>query len=255
MTRRGIAAIALALLAIAMPAAPADAIAYGGWNARATLDSWYDDNLARGTVVSTTALPYGNSDFGLHVGLGLGNVFVLTPDIDTWVIVNAHGRVGAFYPSLSGAWGSVFSNTVWHLDGGRELYGLLGVTHFLTLGTYWAGELGFAQPLWWGGTARLEAGAGSYRSFTSGYSFAMPSVGGGFDQVFTTGTTVGFRYAYQTQFYDASRIDPRHQLYLLASQRLNANWELHAHYLKTFDVSATTGYTEGYVDFGVGYDF
>jgi hypothetical protein len=244
---------ALALL-LALPA-PAFAVAYGGWNARMTLDSWYDDNLTRGLAVTTTTLPYGNQELGLNLGLGVGNVFVITPEIDSWVIVNAHGRTGAFYPSLSGAWGSLFSNTVVHLDGGREAYGLLGVTHFLGSGTYYAGEAGLVQPLWGGASGRLEAGVGNYQSFTAGYSFGMPSVGAGFDQAFQTGTTLGVRYAFQTQFYDAGRVDPRHQLYLLASQRLWGNWEVHGHYLGTLDTSSTTGYREGYVDLGVGYDF
>jgi hypothetical protein len=246
---------ALALAALVASPAPAEAVAYGGWNARVTLDSWYDDNLTRGLAVSTGTLPNGNQDLGLNVGVGVGNVFVLTPEVDTWVLVNAHGRTGLYYPSLSGGWGSLFSNTVVHLDGGREAYGLVGATHFLGSGTYYAGELGLVQPMWAGASGRLEAGTGLYRSYTTGYSFAMPSLGLGLDQAFQTGTTVGVRYAFQTQFYDEGRIDPRHQIYLLASQRVWGNMEVHAHVLETFDTSGTNGYQEGYFDLGVGYDF
>jgi hypothetical protein len=246
------AAVAVAALGVA---APAEAVSYGGWNARASMDTWYDDNLARGLVLPADVLPNGNQDLGMNVGLTVGNAFVLTPDVDTWVIASAHGRAGVLYPSLSGAWGSLFSNTVWHLDGGRETYALLGSTHFFGAGTYHAGELGFVQPLWTGASARVQAGAGRYFTSTTGSGFTMPTLGGGLDHAFTTGTLVGVRYAYQTLMYEDSRVDPRHQVYGYVSQRLGANWEVHARYLRTVDLSTTAGYTEGYMDAGIGYDF
>lgn len=250
-------ALALGLVASALFATqrPADAFAYGGWNARVSFNSWHDDNLSRGLVVSPSALPYGNQDLGLNMGLSLGNVFVLAPDLDTWLIGNLYGRTGFLYPTLSSAWGSIFSNTVRHLDGGRELYLLLGTTAFWGNGHYFAGETGFVQPLWAGANARVEAGAGTYMVETAGASFGMPSLGLGFDQAFSTGTQLGARYAYQTLFYDAGRVDPRHQLYLLASQRIGGGWELHARYLRTFATSPTAGYQEGYFDLGMDYDF
>lgn len=247
--------LALALALVGLVAEPASAIAYGGWNGRLSLDSWYDDNLTRGLTVSPAALPYGNQELGLNLGASLGNVFVLTPEIDSWLIASVHGRVGVLYPSLSGAWGSLFSNTIWHLEGGREAYLLLGATHFFNSGTYNAAGAGLVQPLWAGGSARAEAGVGGYRADVASSSFTMPSIGGGLDQAFMTGTVLGARYAYQTLFYTTAQVAPRHQLYLFATQRLGPNWELHARYLRTLDLSATAPYQEGYWDAGVGYDF
>lgn len=247
----GALALAVALLSAAEPA---QAIAYGGWNARLSLDSWYDDNLTRGITVSPAALPYGNQELGLNLGASLGNVFVLTPEIDSWLIASVNGRAGVLYPSLSGVWGSLFSNTVMHLDGGREAYMLLGTTHFWNSGTYNAAGAGLVQSLWTGASARVEAGVGGYFANQASSSFTMPSIGGGLDQVFMTGTSLGARYAYQTLFYSASTT-PRHQFYLFASQRLGANWEVHGRYLRTIDLSSTNGYQEGYFDMGVGYDF
>jgi hypothetical protein len=132
---------------------------------------------------------------------------------------------------------------------------LLGTTYFWNSGGYHAAELGFLQPLWAGASARIEAGAGFYMTSVADTSFAMPSVGVGLDQAFLTGTTVGVRYAYQTLFYSSTRVDPRHQFFLVASQRLAANWEVHARYLRTIDLSSTAGYQEGYFDMGVSYDF
>jgi hypothetical protein len=246
--------VALALAGVLLAAAPAQALEYGGWSAGASVDTYYDDNLARGSSVSAAALPYGNQDLGLNLGLNVGNVFVLRPDLDTWVIVSLHGRAGALYPSLSTAWGSVFSNTVWHLDGGREAYALLGSTGFWGSGAYHAAETGLVQPLWAGARARVQLGGGAYATQTVDAGFAMPSVGAGLDQVFMTGTQLGVRYAYQTLFY-STRTAPRHQVYLLGSQRLGGGWEAHAQYLWTLDLSDGAGYTEGYLGAGIGYEF
>lgn len=247
----GVLAVAGVMAAFASPAL---AIAYGGWTAGASLDTYYNDNLTRGLVVPSTALPYGNQDLGLNLGLSIGNVFVLTPEIDTWVIASAHGRAGVLYPSLSGAWGSLYSNTIWHLEGGRETYVLFGTTRFLSSGWYHALEGGFVQPLWAGASGRVQVGGGSYLADVVDASFTMPSIGVGFDQAWVTGTQVGVRYAYQSLFY-SSRTDPRHQIYLLASQKLGGNWEAHAQYLRTINVSADAGYAEGYFGAGIGYEF
>jgi hypothetical protein len=252
--RNRIVAGVAALGMIGLAAAPASAIAYGGWTAGASVDTYYDDNLTRGLVVPSTALPYGNQDLGLNLGLSVGNVFLLTPEVDTWLIASVHGRAGVLYPSLSGAWGSLYSNTVWHLDAGREIYALLGSTGFWSAGWYHAAEAGFVQPLWGGASARVQLGGGTYLVDTADAGFTMPSVGVGFDQAWLTGTQVGLRYAYQTLFY-VSRTDPRHQLYALASQRLGGGFEVHAQYLRTLNVSDTAGYTESYVGAGMGYEF
>jgi hypothetical protein len=251
---RRVGAVLGALAAVWGQAPPAEALTYGGWNARLTFDTWRDDNLARGLAVSTDVLPYGNEDLGGRVGLTIGNVLVLTPDIDMWVLTGVSGTRGMNYPDLGALWGSLFVNTVWHLEGGREAFALVGTTKYFGTGTYYAGELGVAQPLWPGATARVEIGSGRFAGEVAGTDFALPSVGGGVEQWFPTGTSVGVRYALQAQTTDTGSA-PRHQIYALASQRLGWGFEVHAHYLETIDQSETAGYRGGYADLGVAYEF
>ncbi|MNT86711.1 hypothetical protein D3C72_2270320 [compost metagenome] len=110
------------------------------------------------------------------------------------------------------------------------------------------------QSLWPGASARVQLGGGTYATETADASFTMPSIGVGFDQAWPTGTHTGARYAYQSLFY-ATRTDPRHQLYLFASQRIAADWDVRAQYLRTLNVSETAGYSEGYLGAGIGYEF
>lgn len=241
--------LGLAIAAWLAATAPVQAIDYGGWNARASLDSWYDDNLTRGLAVSADTL--ANGDVGLHLGASVGNVWLLTPDLDAWLIVDLHGSYGLNYPTLSDAWGSLVSNTVWHLNGGREAALMLGTSAFWGSGNYHAASLDFRQPLWAGASVHVEGGASTYRTDVDGASFWMPSAGGGLDQAFPTGTLVGLRYAYQPRFYEAA-VAPRHQGLLRASQRFGS-WELHASILETVDTSSN-GFQEGYFGCGVAYD-
>jgi hypothetical protein len=241
-----------AMLAWTAGGAPALAIDYGGWNARASIDSWYDDNLTRGLAVSADTLANGSQDLGLHLGASVGNVWLLTPDLDTWLIVDVHGSYGLFYPSLSGTWGSLVSNTVWHLGGGRETSLMLGTSAFWGNGNYHAASLDFKQPLAAGASAHLEGGASTYQTNVAGASFWMPSAGGGLDWALPTGTLLGLRYAFQPRFYEADSA-PRHQALVRASQRLGA-WELHASVLETLDTTAGAGFQEGYFGCGVAYD-
>lgn len=205
-------------------------------------------------VVDPTTLPNGNQDVGLHLGVTVGNVWLVTPELDTWLIVDLHGSRGWFYPDLSDTWGSLFSNTVWHLGNGRDAYVLAGSSVFWGNGNYTAGELGLAQPLWSGATARAELGAGLYMAGGTTTGFWMPSGGAGIDQALPTGTTLGLRYAFGEQFLETGSVAPRHQLYGRLSQRVSGNWEFHVSYLETLDVSTGAGFAEGYLGAGVAYD-
>jgi hypothetical protein len=233
--------------------APAYAVDYGGWNARATLDGWHDDNMARGVAVTTTSLPNGNQDFGAHLGLSFGNVWLLTPVLDTWLIVDGHGSAGLLYPALSDVWGALYSHTVWHLDGGRDAFVLGGATGFWGNGNYLSAQAGMVQPLWIGASARGEAGVGLYTTNVAGSSFSMPSIGGGIDQLLVTGTQLSAHYAFQFQAYDDGHTVPRHQVYLRAGQPVGNGWEVHATYLETIDLSVSS-YLEGYLGLGIAYE-
>ena len=246
--------LGLALAAWLAVPLPAMAMTYGGWNAHLSLDSWYDDNLSRGLVVTPADLPNGNQDLGLHLGASLGNVWLVTPDVDAWVIVDAHGSRGVFYPDLSDAWGSLIANTIWHMEGGREASLMLGSSAFWGNGLYHALAAGFGQPVWYGGVARLEGGASLYATDVSGAGFWMPSLGGGLDQDLPTGTRLSLRYAFQPRFYDDSSPDPRHQVLVRVGQRFLTHWEAHASYLETLDTSSSGGYAEGYFGLGIAYD-
>jgi hypothetical protein len=237
-------------LAVLGWAGPAEAIAYGGWTAGASLDTYYSDVLTRGLTIGTTALPTASQDVGLNMGLTLGNVFVLTPDVDTWVLASAQGRVGAWVTPATTAWGSLYSNTVWRLDGGREAYALLGATRFWDVGWYQALEGGLVQPLWEGARGRLQLGGGRYATDGGSGDFWMPSAGVGLDQTWASGTTVGVRWAYQALTF-ATGTEPRQQAYAIASQRLGEGWEAHVQALRTFSAASA----DGYVGTGLGYEF
>lgn len=244
-----------AWLGVAMQAAPARAIAYGGYSLRASLDTWHDDNLARGIALTSADLPNGNQDFGLQLGLSMGNVVVFSPAIDTWLIVGLHGTRGWFYPSLGNAWASLMLDTEWHLNSGQEAYWLLGPSFFWGNGTFYTSEIGFVQPVWPGADVRGGVGGAYYAVDTAGASYGLPSIGIGLDQVLPSKTLLGLRYALQAQIFSASQVDPRHQVFASVTQPLGAGFEVHAYYLETIDLSDTTPYWEGYVDLGVGYDF
>ncbi|MEB3327778.1 MAG: hypothetical protein VKQ33_00950 [Candidatus Sericytochromatia bacterium] len=231
-------------------AGPAEAIAYGGWTAGASLDTYYSDVATSGLTIGTTALPTASQDVGLNAGLTVGNVFVLTPDVDTWVLASAQGRVGAWATPAAIAWSSLFSNTVWRLDGGQEAYALLGATRFLDVGWYRAVEGGLIQPLWEGARGRVQLGGGRYTTDAGSGDFWMPTLGLGLDQAWPTGTSVGVRWAYQALTYATGR-EPRQQASAVASQRLGGGWEAHLQVLRTF--SATSA--DGYAGTGLGYEF
>lgn len=245
-------AITAAFAGLALACAPAEAIAYGGWTAHLTADGWHDDNLARGLPLTSVSLPNGNQDFGVHLGLTVGNVFVLTPDVDTWLLADAHGLVGAVYPSLDDTWGALTSNTVWRVTPDLHAYGLASASLFWGDGAYYAAELGLVRGLWSGANARVELGAGTYVTTVSGAGFTMPSAGLGLDQAFPTGTVVGLRYAFQALFYSTSPT-PRNQVLVRVGQPLGHGFEVHASYLETIDTSAN-GYWDGYLGAGVSYD-
>lgn len=245
-------AAALALPALGFLAAPASALSYGGWSARLGLDSWYDDNLARGAAVAPGALARGNQDLGGRLSLSVGNVLVWTPEVETWVLANASGSMGYLYPELAFAWGSLYQQTLWHLGEGRDLFWLAGATTYGGPGTYLATELGYVQALWEGAAARFEAGGGYFGAAADTDSFALPSVGVGLDQGFPTGTLLGARYALQAQGY-ADHTQPRQQASLMALQRLGEQWELHAQLLITGVSGQGSPYTESYFNVGVGF--
>ena len=185
--------------------------------------------------------------------MSLGNVWLLTPDLDTWVIGEVHGSGGWNYPQLDDAWGALYSNTVWHVGGGHDAYLLLDASLFWGYGAYDAAEAGYVWPLWNGASVRTEGGVGDYQTPMSGQSFWMPSVGAGFDQVFPEGTTFSLRYAFQAQYYSEPRYAPRHQAYARLGQRLGGNWEAHLTYLETIDMSSEP-YNEGYASVGLDYE-
>lgn len=251
--RRLLCALLLAAGAPLGLAAPAAALSYGGWSARAGLDSWHDDNLARGSAISAAALPRGNQDLGARLSLSVGNVFVWAPEVETWLLANASGSVGLFYPELGAFWGSLYGQTVWRLAPGRELFWLAGGTLYGAAGTYLATELGLVQALWPGASARLEAGGALFAAEDPETGFALPSAGVGIDQLLPTGTQLGARYALQRQAFAAYAL-PRHQASLLLSQRLAPSWELHAQYLATIVPDAAAGYVEGYANLGVSFE-
>ncbi|MEB3223412.1 MAG: hypothetical protein VKS61_15160 [Candidatus Sericytochromatia bacterium] len=238
-----------ALAAWAWPL-PAHALAYGGWTAGASLDTYHSDVTTRGLTIGTTALPSTSQDLGLNLGLTFGNVFVLTPDVDTWVLASAQGRAGAWAQPSTTAWGSLYSNTVWRLDGGREAYALLGTTRFWDVGWYQAAEGGLIQPLWDGARGRLQLGAGRHATDAGSGDFWMPSAGLGLDLTWPSGTGLGLRWAYQHLVY-ATGAEPRQQAYAIASQRLGEGWEAHLQVLRSFGDARA----DGYVGTGLGYEF
>ncbi|HEY9724247.1 MAG TPA: hypothetical protein V6D47_19760 [Oscillatoriaceae cyanobacterium] len=253
--RRLAGAIAALLAAFMATPSPARAVDYGGWSARVTLDGWHDDNVTRGPVLATDVLPYGNQDLGLHLGTTFGNVWLLRPDLDAWLICDLHGTAGLYYPSLDDVWGGLYGNGIWHLPGGRDATVLVGSSAFWNNGYFHVGELSFGQPLWPGATARAELGGGYYATNVADGSFWTPSVGASFAQSFATGTQLLARYAFQPRFYVTPRYAPRHELTLRVAQSLGAGFELHVDYIDTLDLSQSVGYNEGYLGSGLAYTY
>lgn len=252
---RPVRILAGALAVAALSAAPARAVDYGGFSARVTLDGWHDDNVTRGPVLATDVLPYGNQDLGLHLGTTIGNVWLLRPDLDAWLIVDLHGTAGFYYPALDDVWGGVYANGIWHLPGGRDATVLVGSSDFWNNGYFHVAELSFGQPLFFGVTARAEAGGGYYQTSVTDGSFWTPSVGFSLSQDFASGTQALARYAFQPRFYLTPRYAPRHQLTLRIAQPLGAGFELHVDYIDTLDLSASVGYNEGYLGSGLAYTY
>ncbi|MEB3198545.1 MAG: hypothetical protein VKP62_15210 [Candidatus Sericytochromatia bacterium] len=247
----GACLLSLTLIAWQATGEPAGAIAYGGWTGGVSLDTYYNDSRS-GTLMPMAALPATSEDVGLNAGLNLGQVFVLTPEIDTWVIASVHGRAGALLPAASALWGSLYANTIWHLDAQRETYVLLGSTQFFSTGSYQAFEGGYVQSCWPGARARLQVGAGQFVSLASpSNGFTMPSLGGGIDQSLGPSTVLSARYAYQSLLY-AQRVEPRQQGYVMLSHRLESGWEAHLQLMRSW--LPDTG-SEGYLATGLGYDF
>lgn len=245
---------AIALAASCLLAAPAEAVEYGGWYARLTLDSWHDDNLARQSSFRPDRFPRGNQDFGADAGLSLGSVFVLDPRFDLWITGSARASRAVLYPEWSGAAASLYGDLAYHWNADTEAYLAAGASRAWAGSPFYSAELGLERRLWPGGRAHAAAGYAEYLSDRPALSYHLPNASVGFRQSFPTGTRLGLSYGYQQRMYQANRTDPQHQLFGIATQRLFGRFELRARYAYTLATSASAGFRNGFLSVGLAYD-
>lgn len=247
MTRR-----LLAALVLAWPL-PAQAVEYGGWYARATLDTWHDDNLARYRVATPESFPRGNQDLGADLGLAVGNVFLLAPSLDLRLTVSGRGSRAALYPEWSGASAGLFADLGYRWDEQTDAYVAAGSSFTWGASPYHLAEAGLERRLWPGGSAHAAAGLGLNASERASLRYVAPGLSLGVQQRFETGTSLALSYGYMQRQYEAARLDPQHQIFVLAAQRLNRQWELRARYGYTLATSQTTGFRNGFLTLGLAY--
>lgn len=232
--------------------APAQALEYGGWYGRATLDGWHDDNLARGRALDPAWLPSGNQDLGGDLGLALGSVWLLAPALDLWVTANGHASRAWRYPDASGASLGLFTELSWHRDADTQAYISAGASHRWGAGLFYLADMGLQRRMWPGGWLHAATALGMSQGDRPALRYALPSVSVGVQQGFEPGTRVSLSYGYQQRHFERAATEAQHQLFLLAAQRLDAHLELRTRYALTLG-STPNPFRSGLLTFGLAY--
>ncbi|MFP5503472.1 MAG: hypothetical protein ACLGIN_13365, partial [Candidatus Sericytochromatia bacterium] len=241
--------LALALLLLFAP--PAEAVEFGGWYGRATLDAWHDDNLARQEVPRLSFYPRGNQDLGGNVGLALGSAFLLTPSLELWLTGSARLSRAWIYPEWSGLSTALFADLSHRWTPDLSSYLSAGSSMFWGGSPYHMAEVGIEQRAWPGGWVYGAAGLGMLQSDNPAWAFWMPGLTAGFQQGFPTGTRASLSYGYQERRYEGDRREPQHQVFLLLGQRMSDRVELRARYGYTLATAPEASYRNGFLSFGL----
>lgn len=245
---------ALALAGLLLAAAPAEAVEFGGWYGRATLDAWHDDNLARQATPALSFYPRGNQDLGGNVGLALGTAFLLTPTLELWLTGSARASRAMVYPEWSGFSTALFADLSQRWTPDLATYLSAGSSMFWGGSPYHMAELGIERRAWPGGWLYGAAGVGAFASDSAERAFWMPGLTAGFQQGFATGTRLALSYGFQERRYAGDRQEPQHQVFLLAGQRMSDRVEFRARYGYTVATSAQASYRNGFFSFGLAFE-